>query len=389
MAFIAAAGAPGVQEKGWSRKEVLEGLRKARKQDFSFESSEILGSMCTAPHEIAATAHARFLETNLGDPGHFPGTAHLEEEVLQDLLQLLHAPEGASGKMVSGGTEANLLACHLARVKTGRNEVVIPESAHFSFEKAARLMGLHLVVVPSDHGHADAKAMAAAIGPKTALVVAVAGTTELGLIDPIADLARVCAARGILLHVDAAYGGYILPFLAEAGRKPIDFDFRLPGVWSLGLDPHKGGMATIPCGVLLLRDAADWNLGAVKSPYLSTDTQSTLLGTRPGAAAAAAWAVHRHLGRKGFASVAETCLDNAAWLAARLPELGVELVASPELGVVTFRADDPAALRARLQEKGWSVNVVPRYQGIRIVTNPHVTREALRRFVKDLKACLA
>lgn len=381
--------APRVQEKGWSRKQVLAGLRQARRLDFSFEDGEILGSMCTAPHEIAAAAHARFLETNLGDPGHFPGTARLEGEVLEDLLQLLHAPAGAAGRLVSGGTEANLLACHLARLKTGKTEIVLPESAHFSFEKAARLMGLELVLVPCDEGHVNAKAFAAALSPRTALAVAVAGTTELGLIDPIADLARVCAARGILLHVDAAYGGYLIPFLAEAGRKPIDFDFKLPGVWSLGLDPHKGGMATIPCGALLLRDGADWDLAAVRSPYLSTDTQSTLLGTRPGAVAAAAWAVHRHLGRKGFASLAETCLDNAAFLAARLQALGVELAASPELGVVTFRADDPPALRAALQEKGWSVNVVPRYQGIRIVANPHVRKEHLRRFLVDLKACLA
>jgi tyrosine decarboxylase/aspartate 1-decarboxylase len=378
-----------VQEKGWSRKQVLAGLREASKLDFSFERGEILGSMCTAPHEIAAYAHARFLETNLGDPGHFPGTAALEEEVLEDLLGLLHAPEGAAGRIVSGGTEANLLACHLARLKSGKKEIVLPESAHFSFEKAARMMGLDLVLVPCEQGHVDAKAMAAAISPKTALVVAVAGTTELGLIDPIADIARVCRTRDVLLHVDAAYGGYLLPFLEAAGRKPIDFDFKLPGVWSLGLDPHKGGMATIPCGALLLRDGADWNLGAVRSPYLSTDTQSTLLGTRPGAAAASAWAVHRHLGRKGFASVAETCLDNAAFLAAKLQDMGVELVASPELGVVTFRSEDPQGLRAALQEKGWSVNIVPRYQGIRIVANPHVTKEMLRRFLGDLKACLA
>ncbi|HUR61839.1 MAG TPA: tyrosine decarboxylase MfnA [Candidatus Thermoplasmatota archaeon] len=379
-----------MQERGWSRKEVLAGLQKARRLDFSFEQGEILGSMCTAPHEIAAAAHARFLETNLGDPGHFPGTAGLEEEVLADLLELLHAPEGAAGRLVSGGTEANLLACHLARLKTGRTEVVVPESAHFSFEKAARLMGLRLVTVPSRaDGHADAKGIAAAITDRTALVVAVAGTTELGLIDPIADIARACRHRDTLLHVDAAYGGYLLPFLREAGRKPIDFDFKLPGVWSLGIDPHKGGMATIPCGALLLRHGTDWDLGAVESPYLSTDTQSTLLGTRPGAAAASAWAVHRHLGRKGFASVAETCLDNAAWLAARLPEVGVELVASPELGVVTFHAKDPRALREALQGKGWSVNVVPRYKAIRIVANPHVTKAHLKRFLADLKACLA
>ena len=373
---------------GWDRRQVVAALDRLRGKDYTFASGEILGSMCTAPHEMAALAHARFLETNLGDPGHFPGTAQMEQEALADLLALLNAPAGAEGRFVSGGTEANLMACYLARERTGRRTILVPDSAHFSFEKAARLMGMKLQVVPTKDGRGDPAATAAAIGPDTALVVAVAGTTELGLIDPVADLAALCQQRGVLLHVDAAYGGYLIPFLDEAGRVPVAFDFALPGVWSLCIDPHKGGMSTIPAGVLVLRDGADWARPAVASPYLSVPTQSTLLGTRPGAAAAACWAVHRHLGRVGFASLAETCLDNATYLAVRLVELGVELVAAPELGVVTFRVRDPAAVRDRLQERGWSVNVVPRFQAIRIVAGPHVTREGLDHFLKALRECI-
>lgn len=378
-----------VQETGWTRTKVLAELKKARAADFTFGDGEILGSMCTAPHELAAEAHALFLETNLGDPGHFPGTARLEAEVLADLAALLHAPTEAAGRIVSGGTEANLIACLIAKTLTGRRKVVIPESAHFSFEKAARLMELELVSVPvGADGRADVEAMTKAISKETALVVAVAGTTELGLVDPIEPLAWFCQRHGVLLHVDAAYGGYLLPFLERAERKPVPFDFRLPGVWSIGLDPHKGGMATIPAGALILRDGRAWDAVAVPSPYLSTRTQSTLLGTRPGAPIAAAWAVHRHLGRAGFASVAETCLDNAAYLAAKLRTLGVELVAQPELAVVTFRHADPAALQERLQAKGFRLNRVSRMGALRLVVNPHVTRKTLDRFLKALPACL-
>mgnify|MGYP001608522353 CR=1 FL=1 len=365
------------------------GLKAARGQDFTFSEGEVLGSMCTAPHPIAAEAHALFLETNLGDPGHFPGTAQLEQEVLADLAALLHAPEGAAGRMVSGGTEANLLACLIAKAATGKRQVVLPESAHFSFEKAARLMDLDLVLVPvGPDGRANVEAMTKAINPDTALVVAIAGTTELGLVDPIEPIAWFCHERGVPLHVDAAYGGYLLPFLSDAGRTPIPFDFLLPGVWSISLDPHKGGMATIPSGALFLRDGAAWNSIAVASPYLSTAKQSTLLGTRPGASVAAAWAVHRHLGRKGFASVAETCLDNAAYLAARLRRLGVELVAQPQLGVVTFRHGDATRLLERLREKGFSLNRVARMGALRVVVNPHVSRATLDRFLAALEALL-
>ncbi|MEA3190028.1 MAG: tyrosine decarboxylase / aspartate 1-decarboxylase [Thermoplasmata archaeon] len=364
-------------------------LARARREDASFAKGQILGSMCTAPHDEAAHAHAVFLEVNLGDPAHFPGAARLEVEALADLLDLFHAPRGAAGRFTSGGTEANILALYLAREKTGRREVVLPDSAHFSFEKAARLLGMKLRYVPTDMaGRADVKAMQAAVGEGTALVVGIAGTTELGLVDPIEDLARMCHIHGVLLHVDASYGGYFLPFMGEAGRKPIPFDFALPGVWSLAVDPHKSAMATIPAGVLLLRDGRDWSHTAVRTPYVSTESQSTLLGTRPGGPIAATWAVHRHLGRKGLASVAETCLDNAAWLGARLPELGVELVASPELAVVALRADNPGVLAAKLAAKGFRCNVMPRFSALRVVVNPHITRDRLESFLKALEAVL-
>lgn len=375
-----------MQDQGWSRRDVLKALKAARGEDFSFTDGEVLGSMCTAPHEIAAEAHALFLETNLGDPDNHPGTARLEREVLDDLLALLHAPAGAAGRYLTGGTEANLLACWLAREKTGKRDIVLSDAAHFSFEKAARVLGMRLVYVPAGpDGRSDPVATAKAITKDTALVVAIAGSTELGLVDDIPALADLCVRRKLLLHVDAAYGGYILPFLADASRIPKAFDFQVVGVWSLAMDPHKMGMATIPGGALVLRDGKDWRLTAVRSPYVSTETQSTLMGTRPGAAVAAAWAVHRHLGRDGFASVVESCLDNAAYLAANLVEMGVDLVADPELSVVSFKADDPEDLQARLEAKGFRVNVIPRLQAIRIVCNPHVTRDTLQAFLKAMK----
>lgn len=383
-----------MEEKGLSRHRVRQALKKARADDATFDGGEILGSMCTSPHEVAAEAHALFLESNLGDPGHFAGTAQLEKEALADLLQLFHAPAGAAGRFVSGGTEANILACAIARERTGKTKIVLSQSAHFSFDKAARLLGMELVEVPTAaSGHADPKALARAVDKDTALMVAVAGTTELGLVDPIEEIALWCSRNDVLLHVDAAYGGYLLPFMADASRTPVQFDFQNPGVWSLCCDPHKGGMATIPAGVLLLRDAADWARMAVESPYVSTETQSTIMGTRPGAPVAATWAVHRFLGREGLASVAETCLDNAAYLGAQLPEMGVELVASPELAVVTFRApsgpDAARRLQAKLAAKGFRLNHVPRFKALRVVCNPHVTRDRIDKFLRALKDSLA
>lgn len=335
--------------------------------------------MCTAPHAIAAEAHGLFLETNLGDPDHFPGAAGLEKELLEDFRLLLHGPKKAQARFLTGGTEANLMAMYVAREKTGKTEVVLPEQAHFSFEKAARVLGMTLKWVPSHGGRSHPGEMAKAITKQTALVVAVAGSTELGLVDDVRAMGKMAKAAGVPLHVDAAFGGYILPFL---GRAP--HDFRVPGVWSISLDPHKVGMSTIPGGVLCLRNGSDWDHVAVETPYVSTDKQSQLQGTRPGGAVAAAWAVHRTLGDAGFTNVIERCMLLSRWLADGLTKKGYELVAQPDLTVVTFRADNPVALQESLSAQGIRVNVVPRFGAIRVVVNPHVTKAALQRLLEAL-----
>jgi len=112
----------------------------------------------------------------------------------------------------------------------------------------------------------------------TCALVGIAGTTEYGVVDPIRELSAIALDHGIFLHVDAAFGGMVLPFLEKAPP----FDFSLPGVSSIAVDPHKMGMSTIPAGVLLLRDKAALCSLAVDTPYLSVKQEYTLSGTRPG-----------------------------------------------------------------------------------------------------------
>jgi len=84
--------------------------RRLPSSTFSFEAGEILGSMCTAPHEIAAAAHQRFLETNLGDPGHFPAPRRWRRRCWRTCSAA--DPPRAPRPPRLGGTEANLLVLH-------------------------------------------------------------------------------------------------------------------------------------------------------------------------------------------------------------------------------------------------------------------------------------
>ncbi len=98
-----------MRHKGLSEKEAMSKLKKISKLDSKYKDGKILCSMCTKPHPLAVKAHKLFLDSNLGDPGLFKGSIQLEKEAIQELSLLLNNENGC-GFIVSGGTEANLLA---------------------------------------------------------------------------------------------------------------------------------------------------------------------------------------------------------------------------------------------------------------------------------------
>jgi len=231
-----------MRKKGCKEDELFSFLAAKKGRDIPYAC--ILSSMCTPPHPVAVKAHTLFLETNLGDPGLFPGTVSLERLLVEQLADLFHAP-GACGYATSGGTESNIQVLRIARglCNKPKPNVVLPESAHFSFRKAGDMLGLEIRQVPLDsQNRIDPEAVKEVVDSSTCCMVGIAGTTEYGMVDPIRELSSLASDLGIFLHVDAAFGGLVLPFLP--GSPP--FDFSLSGVMSIAVDPHKMGMSTIP-----------------------------------------------------------------------------------------------------------------------------------------------
>lgn len=379
-----------MRETGLPHDEVVHRLREARARDTPFRSGRILGSMCTAPHPIAVEAYATFLETNLGDPHLCPGAKDLEEKALASLAALLHAPPSGRGVFVTGGSEANFEGLLLAHRKSGKKGVVMPESAHFSLDKACTYLGLRQSVARvTPDGRADVDDVRERITRDTACVVAVAGTTELGVVDPIPEIAATCRDLGVALHVDASFGGFVIPFAKRLGRALPEFDLAVPGVTTLAIDPHKMGMSCIPAGVLFATEAADFDTVSLPSPYVSVERQPTLQGTRPGAAPAAAWAVMEHLGIEGYTRVVRECLDVTAHLAKGLEAAGFPPVQEPTLNIVAFRVPDPPAVRKALRAKGFLLSLAPLSGGLKVVVMPHVTRAAVDAFLAALPAAVA
>lgn len=378
-------------DRGRDSEEVRQLLECRLESDLTFDAGHILGSMCSSPDSFAADIFSDQLEKNLGDPGLHPGLAELEAETIRLIGHLLHNQE-AVGAIVSGGTEANLLAMWTAknRAPSGCREVVLPETAHFSFDKAAGLMDLTLIKIPvDDHNRVRTDEYRRAVGPRTMALVGIAGTTGLGAVDPLQEISDIAVEKKLYLHVDAAFGGFVLPFLEDAGFHAAGpFDFALPGVDSMTIDPHKMGRAPIPAGCILYRDDHIAGHSQTIVSYLAGGhtRQRTIVGTRSGAAAAAVWALIEHHGRSGYAGIVKGCMENTYWLKDRLEAMdGVEPVIEPVINVLGIRPTrlPLEELVHRLRGRGYALSLFPGF--LRITLMPHLTREHLTRFLDVLQ----
>jgi len=376
--------------------QVRKELDEAYEIDTKFENSRVLYSMCNSPPQIAREAHLKFIEANLGDSPLYPGTLILEKSVISMIGGLLHAPDTMAGSILNGGSEANILSLWIAREKRNTSkelEVVVPESAHYSIEVACKMLRLKMRPIPLDENYVmDFKAAKENIKENTCAVVGIAGTTELGVIDPIPQLSKLCEERGIHLHVDAAFGGFVFPFLELAGwegKFPL-FDFRLMGVRSITVDPHKMGRSTQPAGALLVREQSDLQYIKFNSYYLSSSVQHTMLGTRCSASVASAYAVMRSMGKNGYINMLQGCMKRTNYLCRLLKEEkfqpAIEEPIAP-IVVIKFPQEYVEAIRKTLQESpyDWRVSVCRHPPGIRVVLMPHVRDDILPSFVNDLK----
>jgi len=375
-------------ERGADEEEVLEELRRKTAEDLTFDSGKILGSMCTYPHPFAVRIISEFIDRNLGDPGLHVGSRKVEEEAVEMLSNLLGLERGY-GHIVSGGTEANILAVRAFRnlADVEEPELILPRSAHFSFIKASEMLGVKLVWAELNEDYTvNVRDVENKITDNTIGIVGIAGTTGLGVVDDIPALSDLALAYGLPLHVDAAFGGFVIPFAKALGYDIPDFDFRLKGVKSVTIDPHKMGMVPIPAGGIIFREKKYIDAISVLAPYLAGGRiwQATITGTRPGANALAVWAMIKHLGFQGYKEIVRKAMELSRWFAGELKKIpGVYLIREPVLNIVSFGTENLEGVEEELKGRGWGISAHRGY--IRIVLMPHVRREHLEGFLRDLR----
>ena len=322
-----------IPQRGLARQDVLARLLAMKQGDQDWRGGRVFSLVYSAGdevHELLQDALSLYSAENGLNVLAFPSIGTMQHDIVCNTATLLGADEPASGGgvegyLTSGGTESLLQAVKTARDVARQDRgirhprVVAGESAHAAFTKAADYFDVELVRVPvgSDF-RVDVDALADACTDSTIMVVGSAPTYPHGVVDPISDIAALAHERGILCHVDACMGGFLLPFLVRLGRYAEPFDFRLPGVTSMSADVHKYGYASKGVSVILYRThelarhqifaTSDW-LGGF---YAST----AMAGTRPAGPIAAAWAALMHIGLDGYLALTRTAHDAALTLRA-------------------------------------------------------------------------
>jgi L-2,4-diaminobutyrate decarboxylase len=373
-----ALGGDALPEHGVGNEEALRSLVTA----VAAGAADPADPRCAAhlhcpplPVAVAADLAASALNQSLDSWDQAPAATVLEQRVLAALGQLAGLP-GAAGVLTTGGTGSTYTALLLARdADAAPVRLYASALAHFSVDRAAHLLGLPPVVaVPVDDDlQLDAGVLAdllAAADPgERPVVVATAGTTDTGSIDPLRAIAGLVHARGGWLHVDAAYGGGAL----FSDRYACLLD-GLEEADSVSLDLHKLGWQPAAAGVLLVRDPAAFAPLDRRAAYLNpADDEAvgytSLLGrslrTTRRADVLKVAVTLRALGRAGLGARVDTCCDLARVAAAQVMATpSLELARPPVLTSVVFRyvPADPARsddingrLRRRLLREGSAV----------------------------------
>ncbi len=356
---------------------------------------------------------AECLDKNMIDKDEYPQTAELERRCVNMLAALWGAPSagGATGCSTTGSSEGCMLGGMALRwrwserrraagASAERPNLVMGANVQVCWEKFCRYWDVEprLVPVSAEATHLTADAAAAHCDERTIGVVAVLGSTFDGSYEPVGEICaaldRLASERGIdvPVHVDAASGGFVAPFLDP----DLAWDFRLDRVQSINASGHKYGLVYPGVGWVVWRDADALPEQLVfEVDYLGGTMPTFALNfSRPGAQVVAQYYTLVRLGREGFERVQGTSRANARRLAAGIAALGpYELLSDGgELPVFAFRLGDADAgysvydVSELLRARGW---IVPAYRMPPAIDDMAVLRVCVRNgFSRDLAGML-
>lgn len=311
-----------------------------------------------------------FMNENALNPMIYPALRLMETEVVSMTAAMLNGNSEVVGFLTSGGTESNLMAvktyrdmAFATRPNVKRPNIVAPITVHPTIDKAAHYFGLEIIHTPmADDFTADVKAMEKAINSDTVMLVASAPQFCHAVVDPIEKIGALAQKKGLPFHVDACFGGFMLPWVEKLSYPVPKFDFRVPGVTSISADVHKYGYCVKGASVICYKNAdirkyqiyaySEWPGGLYGSPSMA--------GTRPGGNIAAAWAAMKALGTEGYMEKAKALMDTTTKMTSRIREIkGLCILGNPCMTAFAIGSNDPniniQAVADVMETKGWKM----------------------------------
>lgn len=365
-----------IWQSSTSDKEIRERVKLFADQNICYGKDKIIGFPGTTPEPISVEIYNRYVNRHSNNIGMhtnkktgncemgFNGTQDAEREVIAMATDLMDAyPHEIDGYIASGGTEANLVGCWMGRNANQQESSAIICSflTHYSIVKASNVLGIGtfanesgkgLHLIGTDNGGHILLAKfkeklneLANKGISNIIVVGNAGTTMLGSVDDIPSMNRIIGetkdahpAVNIHFHVDAAFGGFVVPFIE--GLPKIGFSNNHVG--SVTIDVHKMGLAPYGSGIILARHGL---FERVKSsaPYIPGN-DCTLCGSRSGAIALSCWAAMRKIGKSGYEKSARHLTSLTSDIRLKLENAGLDTFPN-DINIVAVKGKMPETLR--------------------------------------------
>lgn len=324
----------------------------------------------------------------------FPQIRQMESDIIRMCANLYNAEEIA-GCVTTGGSESIILACKTYRdigIARGieKPELVILDTAHAAFSKAAELLGMKLVKVKTseDMDEPNWRDLETSITENSVLLVGSAPNFPYGNVDNIIKMAELAERQKIGFHMDACLGGFILPF----SDTPIDF--RVSGITSISMDTHKFGYCPKGSSVLLYRSRelihsqyfvnTEWRGGIYVSP--------TLLGSRNGSIISGAWATMIYFGRNGYETMAKNIMETTKRIADKLRLIkDVHVIGNPSICVIAISSKniDINEVYDFMIKRGWNLNHLQYPNAFHICITPiFIKNNKEEEFLNDMNAAI-
>jgi glutamate/tyrosine decarboxylase-like PLP-dependent enzyme len=351
----------------------------------------------TSIHTNPVVSHylLHYLNKNLVDKKGYKSLTLFEKEIDRYFKKKFDNQNGST-IVTSGSTESVLLAFHYARLKAREEKgikepnILIAENAHYSLPRCARMLNIEVIKIPvTERGSIDTNVVKEKINKNTILVVGVLVTTELGVIDNLVGLDEIATEHGTSMHVDAAIGGFIIPYI----NTDLKYKFsQLKSMASLNISGHKFGLSLCGCGILMLRDKKITEKYTETIDYLSSGAKrmDNFMVTSSALGLFSLYANLTVYGEKGYVQFAKGYMSTKKHLIEKLTKLGIQCYPGSDYSPHIFMyGEDIDDLSAFLASKGWVQHVYKAkgfpHPGIRVVVKKDQERRLLTEFVNDVK----